>query len=301
MRIVVVGRSGQLATELRRVALPTSLQLLPAEKVELADRLDTIAMLDRSRPDLVINAAAYTAVDRAEDERARAFAVNESGPRLLATWCQANGAPLIHVSTDYVFDGSKQTAYTEDDPTRALNTYGASKLAGEVAIRAELARHVILRTSWVFSAHGQNFVKTMLRLARERDELRVVSDQWGRPTAAADLARVIVELAARLSRGEQLSWGSYHFAGGEPGRTSWHGFAEAIVEEQSAYTHRRPRVVPITTADYPTPAVRPMNSELDSARFFATFGISPASWRSGLHSVVEELARSEATAPPAER
>lgn len=287
MRVTIIGTSGQLATELRRRPWSAGLVALPAEKVDVADAAATRALLDRQQPDLVVNASAYTAVDRAETESERAFAVNESGPRTLAEWCEQRGAALIHVSTDYVFNGQKVGAYVEDDSTAPLGVYGASKLAGEAAIRAALPRHVMLRTSWVFSAHGQNFVKTMLRLARERDELRVVGDQLGRPTGAADLADAVLRVAARIQAGS-TSWGTFHFAGADA--TSWHGFAQAIVLEQAPHTKREPRVTAITTADYPTPAKRPANSVLDTTRFENTFGLSPRPWRDGLHEVVQELA-----------
>ncbi len=288
MRALVIGTSGQLATELHRGSRADSVELLPAEKVDISQAPEVTALLNRARPALVLNAAAYTQVDRAETESERAFAVNEAGPRKLARWCQANGAALIQVSTDYVFDGEKASAYTEDDPTAPLGVYGRSKLNGEVAVRAELAQHVILRTSWVFSAHGQNFVKTMLRLGREKDELRVVADQFGRPTAAADLARAMLTLAERLALTKQLAWGTYHFAGA--GSTSWHGFAEVIMAQQAEYTGQRPRVTPIPSAEYPTPAKRPRNSVLDTSRFEQTFGITPAAWSDGLSRVVQELA-----------
>ena len=257
------------------------------QKVDISVDSQVSALLERERPALVLNAAAYTAVDRAEVEREQAFAVNETGPSLIARWCTANRAALIHVSTDYVFDGAKAAAYVEEDATAPLGVYGESKLAGEVAVRGALERHLILRTSWVFSAYSQNFVKTMLRLAGERDELRVVADQVGRPTAAADLANAMLTLAERLAQGAELDWGTYHFAGA--GSTSWHGFAEAIVEEQAPLTGKKPRVTPITTADYPTPARRPQSSVLDTSRFERTFGITPAPWRDGLRTVVREL------------
>ena len=285
MRTLVVGTSGQLATELHRQAHGVDLQ--PAQKIDVADERALRALLDEARPSLVINASAYTAVDRAEQERERAFAVNADGPRYLAQWCATNGAALMHVSTDYVFDGSKVGAYVEDDAVGPLNVYGESKLAGEVAIREELPEHLIVRTSWVFSAHGQNFVKSMLRLARERDELRVVSDQTGRPTAASDLARALLVLAGRFASGEAVAWGTYHFAG--TGETSWHGFAQAIIAEQAAYTGRRPLVTAIGSSDYPTPARRPANSWLDTSLFERTFGLAPRSWRDDLREIVRQI------------
>jgi len=286
MRVTIIGTSGQLASELRRRRCAPGLTLLDVEKVDVTDVGALRALLERHRPELILNASAYTAVDRAESEPERAFAVNESGPRHLADWCAQHGAALIHVSTDYVFDGSKPSSYVEQDQPAPLSVYGASKLAGEDAIRRALPRHVILRTSWVFSAHGQNFVKTMLRLARERDELRVIADQHGRPTAAADLADAMLRVAERVQTGS-ARFGTFHFAG--TGSTSWHGFAEAIVAEQAAFTERRPRVTAIGTTDYPLPAKRPANSVLDTAEFARAFAHNPRSWREGLREVVQEL------------
>lgn len=286
MRALVIGTTGQLATELFRRSTTQGIELLPAAKVDLADEAALVAHLDQARPEAVLNAGAYTAVDKAEAEAERAYAVNAAGPAALARWCQANGALLVHVSTDYVFDGNKREPYVESDPTLPINAYGASKLAGEEAIRAALARHVILRTSWVFSAHGANFVKTMLRLARERDELRVVDDQHGRPTAASDLADAVLGAARTASQRE--AWGTFHFA--NAGACTWHGFASAIVDEQASATGRRPAVVPITSAEFPTPARRPVNSVLSTARFESAFGAQPRPWRDALREVVTELA-----------
>lgn len=287
MRVIVIGTSGQLATELHRQAPGGALELFAPEKLDASSQSSLCELLDRARPELIINASAYTAVDRAETERERAFAVNETAPRLMAEWCRAQNAALFHISTDYVFDGQKSDAYREDDATAPLGIYGQSKLAGERAVRAALPRHLIVRTSWVFSAHGQNFVKTMLRLARERDELRVVADQHGRPTSAADLARVLWTLATRLAAERELAWGTYHFAGA--GETTWYDFAVAIVEQQRAVTGRAPRVTAIGTADYPTPARRPAHSTLDTARFEGTFGLAPHAWRDDLQEVVRHL------------
>jgi dTDP-4-dehydrorhamnose reductase len=291
MRAVIIGTSGQLATDLRRQAPGGELELLEPEKLDASSKPTLYALLDRTRPQLVLNAAAYTAVDRAESDVERAFAINETAPKLLAEWCEANGAALLHVSTDYVFDGQKTEAYREDDATQPLGVYGKSKLAGEVAVQSTLRRHLILRTSWVFSAHGQNFVKTMLRLARERDELRVVADQRGRPTASADLARVLWLLGQRWARAEELAWGTYHFAG--RGETTWHGFASAIVAAQRPFTGRAPRVVAIGSADYPTPARRPQNSVLDTSGFERTFGLVPNAWQDDLSAVVRQLSAAE--------
>lgn len=193
---------------------------------------------------------------------------------------------MIHISTDYVFDGSKPSAYREDDPISPLGVYGRSKVAGEDAVRQALDRHLILRTSWVYGAHGTNFLKTMLRLARERSELRVVADQRGCPTATIDIADAILSIAPVLAGGAPV-FGTYHFAGS--GVTTWHGFAIAIVKAQAAFTGRRPEVVPISTSEYPTVARRPANSELDSTRFASTFGLRAADWQERTRAIVSAL------------
>jgi len=287
MRTAVIGTSGQLALELHRAPRSGHVELLPAERVDLSDTAALKAWLDRVKPGLILNAAAYTAVDRAELETERAFEVNASGPGALATWAAHNGAALFQVSTDYVFDGSKTTGYVESDQTGPLNAYGQSKLAGELAVRRALPRHLILRTSWLFSSHGQNFVKTMLRLAAERPELRVVADQHGCPTPAAELARAMLSLAARFAGGEELRWGTYHFAGAGP--TTWRDFAEATVALRATRTGSRPVVTGIPSSEYPTPARRPTYSILDTSRFTRTFGIACEPWQAGLRHVVAEL------------
>ena len=218
---------------------------------------------------MVINASAYTKVDRAETDEEAAFRANATGPEILAKACAAAGLPLIHVSTDYVFDGTKSGAYRESDPVAPLGVYGRSKSAGEEAIRRHLPQHVIVRTSWVYGIYGANFLKTILRLAGERDELRIVADQSGCPTSTADLAQALLAVAQALGEGRAVS-GTYHLAG--TGVTTWHGFASRIVEAQRPFTGRSPSVVPIRTEEYPTPAQRPANSELDSALFSRTFG-----------------------------
>jgi dTDP-4-dehydrorhamnose reductase len=289
MGVLVVGTSGQLATALYRLAPAIGTKLLPPAKLDLTNPTRLLQELDARHPSVILNAGAYTAVDKAETEADRAFAINGAGPAVLASWCATNGAALIHVSTDYVFDGTKSGGYVEEDSTSPLGVYGASKLAGEQAIMERLARHLILRVSWVFSATGQNFVKTMLKLASQRDELRVVADQVGKPTSAGELARVMLQLASELDE-PGFPWGTYHFAC--PDATSWHGFAQAIVDAQAPLTGRRPVVTPIRTADYPTPARRPANSVLDCSRFAATFGMTPRAWRDELSMIVRELVAS---------
>jgi dTDP-4-dehydrorhamnose reductase len=287
MRTLVVGTSGQLAIELRRNA-PASVGLLAAEKLNLADPASCQAVLDRLQPTLVVNAGAFTAVDRAEGERDQALAVNAAGPETLARWCESHRAALIHVSTDYVFDGSKPSPYEPSDPTGPLNVYGETKLEGERRIRAALSRHVIVRTSWVFSAHGSNFVKTMLRLARERDELKIVADQVGRPTFAGDLAHAIWSVAEKIRQSaEDAPWGTYHFA--SSGETTWCELARAVVAEQARFTGKTPTVTGISARDYPTPARRPVNSRLDTSSFERAFAVTPPPWEDGVRGVVAEL------------
>ena len=290
MKVLVLGTSGQVGTELMRAAWPTGTELvgLARPDVDMARPETVEAAVAAHAPDLVVNATAYTAVDKAESDREAAFAVNRDGPARLAAACAAGGAALIHISTDYVFDGTKPSPYTENDPVAPLGAYGASKEAGEAAVRAALPQHVILRTSWVYAAHGANFVKTMLRFGREREEMRVVADQHGAPTAAFDIAAAIVAIAARIAAGGgDVPWGTYHFTG--TGETTWHGFAERVFQRLEAATGRRPRLLAIATADYPTPARRPANSRLECARIRTAFGIEAPRWEDSLDRVLDEL------------
>jgi dTDP-4-dehydrorhamnose reductase len=287
MQVIIVGSGGQLGSELQRATWPAGLKVVALSEAELDITDEQATKRALGQADLVINAAAYTAVDKAESERALAFRVNRDGPANLAQACALNDAPLIHVSTDYVFDGSKLGAYVEDDAVAPLGVYGASKASGETAVRNEHRKHIIVRTSWVVSAFGQNFVKTMLRLAGERDTLRVVADQVGRPTPAKDLARILIHIARRYEEGSPIPWGTYHFAAA--GCTSWHGLATEVVELKARHSGRRPKVEPITTADYPTPALRPKNSELDTRKLEATLGLEIAPWQTGVADIVDEL------------
>jgi dTDP-4-dehydrorhamnose reductase len=302
MKLLVLGAGGQVGRELCRLAWPAGYRLAAFDRdgVDITEREPVFAAVARERPDVVVNAAAYTAVDRAESEPERAWAGNCAGPANLAAACSDAGIPLIHISTDYVFDGGKAGPYREDDPVSPLGVYGASKEAGDRAVREAQRRHVILRTAWVYSAHGHNFVKTMLRLAvglqptglsrGERPVLRVVADQQGSPTGAADIAAAIATVVQRIADGN-TSWGTYHFTGA--GAVTWHGFAEAIFElaaQRNAFGGGPPpRVDAITTADYPTPARRPANSVLDCTRIGEAFGIVPRPWRAALAEVIAEL------------
>jgi dTDP-4-dehydrorhamnose reductase len=275
--ILTFGGNGQLGQELVRASATqgAALVALPRAEADIADADAVRGAIARHHPAVVINAAAYTKVDAAESDPDAARAGNETGPAVLAAGCAAARVPLIHVSTDFVFDGAKQGAYLESDPVAPLGAYGRSKAAGERAVRAAAPQHLIIRTSWVYGEFGANFLKTMLRLAATRDELRVVADQRGCPTSTGDLARAILSVAPRLAAGEDV-WGTYHFAG--HGATTWHGFASRIVAAQAPITGRTPRVTAITTAEYPTAARRPANSELDCGRFARVFGVRARPW-----------------------
>jgi dTDP-4-dehydrorhamnose reductase len=287
IQVVIAGGGGQLGRELARARWPASFTLRALSRAELDIAEPSAVASAVASAELVINAAAYTAVDKAESETAAALRVNRDGPALLARACAERGAPLLHVSTDYVFDGTKSGAYTETDPISPLGVYGASKAEGEATVRERCAQHIILRTSWVVSAFGQNFVKTMLRLCRERDTLRVVADQIGRPTPAKDLARALVAIASRYAAGTPIGWGTYHFAG--RGEASWHALATEVAQLQQPFTGRRPTVDPISTADYPTPARRPPNSVLDTSKLERALELEPARWQHGVEDIVREL------------
>lgn len=286
--ILLFGAGGQLGQELvaRATFRSVPLQALTRAETDIADEAAIRGAIARARPSVIVNAAAYTKVDKAESEPDAARRANAIAPALLARAARAADAALVHISTDYVFDGSKTGAYTEADPVSPLGVYGRSKAEGEDAVRAALPRHLIVRTSWVYGAYGHNILKTVLRLAAERDELRFVADQRGCPTSTHDLAEAILGIAPRLAAREPLS-GTYHFAG--TGATTWHGFVERVVAAQAAFTGRRPRVIPITTADYPTPARRPANSELASGLFAATFGIRAEPWERQVEATVTQL------------
>jgi len=292
-KILVFGRAGQVASELRRAAWPSgfAVKCLGREEVDITRTDDVRRAVVGSGAAVVLNAAGYTAVDRAESERESAFAVNRDGPAHVAQACASADVPLIHISTDYVFDGEKENAYVEDDPVNPLSVYGASKEAGERAVRERLAAHVIVRTAWVYSPHGDNFIKTMLRLGRERNELGIVDDQRGCPTAASDIARAIVGIAVQLAAGKRDGFGTFHFCGAGP--TTWYGFARAIFELAAAHGAQTLSVKPIATPDYPTPARRPKNSVLDCGRIRRVYGIEPRPWRDCLAECIDELFASD--------
>ncbi len=287
MRVLIFGGDGQLGREFRRLDGRDGHQVIAVTRSQ-ADIVQPAAVRAAIRDadaEAVVNAAAYTAVDRAESELELAFSINRDGARQVAAAAAERGLPVVHISTDYVFDGTKHGAYPPDHPVAPMGVYGASKEAGERMVREAHDRPLILRTSWVFGAQGHNFVKTMLRLGAEREELGVVDDQFGCPTAAGDLAAAVLDMLPRLAKG---GWGTYHYCGA--GRTSWHGFARQIFELRKAITGAPPpRLRALATAEYPTPAPRPANSELDCASFAAAFGFAPRSWKLGLAEVLDEL------------
>lgn len=288
MRILLFGANGQVGRETSALARARNIDLVAVDRArgDIADPVAVARAFQDVKPTLAINAAAYTAVDKAESDPEAAARGNATGPGLLGERCARENVPLIHISTDYVFDGTKRGAYAEADPIAPLGVYGHTKAAGEAAVRAATERHVILRTSWVYGVYGTNFLKTMLRLAGERDRLTVVADQRGCPTATADIAEALLAVARQVDAGT-ARFGTYHFAG--TGVTTWHGFASVIVAEAARHTGRHPEVAAITTADYPTPARRPANSELESSLFERTFRYRAAPWQSRVREVVDGL------------
>ncbi|QXH35592.1 dTDP-4-dehydrorhamnose reductase [Pseudomonas muyukensis] len=281
MRILVCGHSGQVAHALGQALSGLGeVQSLGRDQLDQSRPEHLRAPLRQLAPDLIINAAAYTAVDLAESEGELAFAINAEAPRVLAEEAARLGAPLIHYSTDYVFDGSKAAAYTEDDAPNPLGVYGNSKLAGEQAIRAVDGEHLILRTSWVYSLHGRNFLLTMQRLLQERPELKVVNDQVGAPTWAMSIATSTRALIERWRNGQAGAWGTYHLAA--QGETSWFGFAQAIAEQLKARGLPCAELLPIPSSAYPTPARRPLNSRLDCSRLAQQWQVTQPDWHEAL-------------------
>jgi dTDP-4-dehydrorhamnose reductase len=299
-QILIVGASGQLAVALGEGSPSHGLTVRQFDRPTLDfDRPDSVAAaFAETAPWLVINAAAYTAVDAAEDDADAAFRANRDGPAQLARLCEDAGIPLIHVSTDYVFDGLKGAPYLEDDPTSPQGVYGASKLAGELAVLDLCSRAIVLRTSWVYSPVGRNFVRTMLSVARRTDQLRVVADQKGCPTSAPDLGEAILTIAARIAanRWQDRYSGLYHAAGS--GWTTWHGLAVATFREAARHGAPVPTVDPIETAEWPTRAKRPPDSRLDCGRLERTFGLRLPLWRDGLARTVDAIFVSETVTVP---
>lgn len=289
MSLIVLGKSGQLASHLQEL-LPDG-EFWGRDRFDLSDTRRLEAELLDSKPTGIINAAAYTAVDRAESEPDIAWRINAEMPAAAARAAAVLDVPLIQISTDYVFDGRSSEPYAEKSPVNPLNTYGRTKLAGELAVASICRRYWILRASWVFSEYGNNFVKTMLRLAQQHETLRVVADQFGRPTYAGDLARLVVALLEAVPDSKLLSPGIYHSVGGRV--TSWHGFAETIFAEAltQGFVNRQPSVIPISSSDYPTAATRPLMTILSPSSQVHAFANLTMDWESGLEKTIRVLSR----------
>ncbi|MDP2647577.1 MAG: dTDP-4-dehydrorhamnose reductase [Desulfobacterales bacterium] len=292
MKILVTGAQGQLGSEILMQGkdYPFHIRGFGSSRLDITQPSQVKESIDSVKPDLVVNAAGYTRVDQAEDEPERAFAVNSTGPANLAGCCHLARIPLIQISTDYVFDGTKTTPYLEDDVVSPLSVYGQSQARGEDRVRSALREHIIIRTSWLYGFYGKNFVKTMLQIGREREVVSVVADQFGSPTSAADLAECILRIARRISEGAPVAWGTYHYCG--EGVTTWHMFAETLFNLAIQY---RPlkirRIIPISTADYPAKARRPPYSALDSTRIQNNFGITPKPWPESLKTLLDRMMR----------
>ncbi len=295
MKIAVIGNRGMLGQDLltRLNVEAFAVTGLDLPELDMTMPEEVQSHLTAIGPDLVINCAAYTAVDKAESEQDTAFAVNRDGTVHLADTCASLHVPLIHISTDYIFDGLAKQPYLEDDPANPMGVYGLSKWQGEEAVRCRLTEHLIVRTAWLFGVHGANFVKTILRLARKQEELKVIADQHGCPTWTGDLAQALVTMVDSIRANRQaVQWGTYHFCGA--GRTTWHGFSQAIVEEASKReTLQTVRVVHLSTSDYPTAAKRPMWSVLDCEKILKIFQISPMPWQKALGAMLDELYEAE--------
>ena len=288
-QILVTGGNGQLGTELKRYSWPEgwAVTAIDIDELDLRDT-DAIADMVASRPwAAVISAGAYTAVDKAESDIVTAWAVNALAPAAFAEACAKDGIPIVQVSTDYVFDGTRDGAWEVTDPVAPLGVYGASKLGGELAVRTSGARHAIVRTAWVVSAHGNNFVKTMLRVGATNPTLRVVDDQNGSPTSAADLATALATIAMRLVDDPAAPTGTYHFS--NAGAVTWAGFAREIFAQSAARGGASVEVQGITTAEYPTPATRPANSLLSHDAIICDYGIHPPAWQTALGNILDEL------------
>jgi len=286
MKLLIVGAAGQVGQELSARANPQWLvKAVDRLGLDIADEVAVDRLITNFAPDVIINAAAYTAVDKAESDEAKAFSINGHGAGYLAQAAHKSGAALLHISTDYVFPGDKKGAYCEDDATGPAGVYGASKLAGEEAIITYCPRHIILRTAWVFGEFGNNFVKTMLRLAKDRDVLSVVGDQYGSPTWAGDIAEALLKIAQKIEEHSEVEWGTYHFSGYP--YTTWANFADEILTAAvtEGLIEKKPVIRPITTAEYPTPATRPLNSQLDCSKILRNFQIKPSEWRAALKNI----------------
>jgi dTDP-4-dehydrorhamnose reductase len=293
MKVLVTGARGQVGAELVLYGKKMGLNLLATghHELDITSYVAVNTYIEHENPDIVINAAAYTAVDKAEAEPDLAFLINRDGPSHLALICSKHRIPLLHISTDYVFDGTKGSPYEENDQPNPQSIYGKSKLEGEQAVKQNLVEHLILRVAWVFGAYGHNFVRTMLRLGGERKEIRVVSDQHGSPTWAGDIARTLITILVRYRNQQDLPWGTYHYTGYPS--TTWYGFSKAIFDiavEKNLLDHV-PKLEAIATEEYPTPAHRPANSILNCEKIAHVFEIKQADWSIGLKNVLNNWKR----------
>ena len=290
MKVLITGANGQLGRELVRLGQRVDFEIhsFSRQQLDITNKNQIEQIFSRISPSLVINAAAYTQVDRAENESDLAYAVNKDGPAYLARYCADNHLMLIHISTDYVFDGTKGRPYQESDPIAPLGVYGQSKAQGETAIRSILPNHIIVRTSWLYGVYGNNFVKTILKLAAEKTALRVVADQFGSPTSAAALANAVLTIARKISINRKIDWGTYHYCC--KGITTWHALAQKIIELATPYAALKARhVEAITTAEWPTPAKRPPYSVLDCSLLKSRFGIKPEPWQQSLKHTIDRI------------
>nr|QFF90586.1 dTDP-4-dehydrorhamnose reductase [Vibrio parahaemolyticus] len=285
MRVLVTGSKGQVGyclAELLSNEENVALLAVDREDLDITNQEAVNEVVKAFKPTIIINAAAHTAVDKAEQEVEVSYAINRDGPKFLAEAAQDIGAAILHISTDYVFEGNKEGEYVEDDATNPQGVYGASKLAGENAVAEVCDKHVILRTAWVFGEHGNNFVKTMLRLAATRNELSIVGDQFGGPTYAGDIAKALVEIAKKISNDESVEYGVYHYSGLP--HVSWYEFADTIFDNaiKQGIMHNKPTLSSITTEQYPTPAKRPSNSTLSSNKITHAFAIGTSNWKAAI-------------------
>lgn len=289
MKILVTGCTGQVGTELMKQGPDVGFEMFgfTSSELDITQQKGIEEVFAELKPDLVINAAAYTAVDKAESEPEKAYAVNEHGPKLLAIACNAADIPLFHISTDYVFDGTLDRPYTEEDEPNPQSVYGRSKLMGELAIKEHLEKHIILRTSWVFSETGNNFVKTMVRLAKDRDHLTVVDDQYGGPTSARGIALVLLEIAAQYLREGEVVWGTYNFS--QSPYVSWYQFAQAIIKRATGIglVRHSVDVAPIPSSEFPTRVSRPANSRLNTNALRLAYDVEDTDWASELDRIIK--------------
>ncbi|MEZ8606868.1 MULTISPECIES: dTDP-4-dehydrorhamnose reductase [unclassified Vibrio] len=288
MRVLITGCQGQVGTCLTEQLNHnenTTVLALDREHLDITNQDEVIAIISEFQPTIIINAAAHTAVDKAEEEVELSYAINRDGPKNLAQAAQNIGAAIMHISTDYVFEGNKTGDYIETDTTNPQGVYGESKLAGEVAVAQSCDKHIILRTAWVFGESGNNFVKTMLRLGQTRDALSIVGDQFGGPTYAGDIASTLIQIAKRITQGSKIEYGVYHYSGLP--HVSWFDFAEAIfdVAVQQKLLERKPTLTSINTDQYPTPAKRPNNSRLSNQKIRANFSIEASDWQAALNNI----------------